>query len=127
MNPKDYIQQCLVTEARDMSPVLERLQNIGTVRLLHAMIGLCTETGEFQDSLKKHIFYGKEIDKVNLKEELGDLCWYISIALDELGLTYEEIMQTNIDKLRARYGEKFTENAAINRDLDNEVKVLSGE
>ena len=98
MNPKDYVKECLVTEARDMGPVLERLQNLGTVRLIHAMIGLCTETGEFQDALKKHIFYGKEIDKVNLKEELGDLCWYISIALDELGLSFEEIMQTNIDK-----------------------------
>ena len=127
MNPNDYIKECLVTEARDMSPVLERLQNVGTVRLLHAMIGLCTETGEFQDSLKKHIFYGKEIDKVNLKEEMGDLCWYIAIALDELGLSFEEIMQTNIDKLKARYGEKFTEQAALNRNLDNENKVLTGE
>lgn len=127
MNPKNYVQECLVTEARDMSPVLERLQDVGTVRLLHSMIGLCTEAGEFQDALKKHIFYGKEIDKTNLKEELGDLCWYISIALDELGFSYEEIMETNIAKLKARYGEKFTENAALNRDLDNEGKILAGE
>lgn len=124
ITPTEFIKSSLITEARDMSPVLERLQDTGTVRLIHAMIGLCTESGEIQDMMKKHIFYGKEIDKVNLKEELGDLMWYMAIACDEAGISLEEVMQTNIDKLRARYGEKFTEEAALNRNLDTERQIL---
>ena len=124
IKPSEFIKSSLITEARDMSPVLERLQSIGTVRLLHAMIGLCTESGEIQDMMKKHVFYGKEIDKVNFKEELGDLMWYISIACDELDISLEEVMQTNVNKLRARYGEKFTEEAALNRNLDKEREIL---
>lgn len=124
ITPEEFIKSSLVTEARDMSPVLARLQSKGTVRLLHAMIGLNTEQGEIQDMMKKHIFYGKEIDTVNFKEELGDLMWYIAIACDELGVSLEKIMQTNVDKLRARYGEKFTENAALTRNLDKEREIL---
>lgn len=124
ITPSEFIKSSLVTEARDMSPVLERLQSVGTVRLVHSMIGLCTESAEIQDMMKKHIFYGKDIDKVNFKEELGDLMWYMAIACDELGVSLEEIMQTNVDKLRARYGEKFTEEAALNRNLDKEREIL---
>jgi len=124
ITPSEFIKSSLVTESRDMSPVSNRLQNNGTVRLLHSMIGLCTESGEIQDMMKKHIFYGKDIDKVNLKEELGDLMWYIAIACDEIDISLEEVMQTNVDKLRARYGEKFTEEAALNRNLLKEREIL---
>ncbi len=96
----------------------------GDERLLHAGIGLATESGEFLDALKKHIFYGKPLDRTNLKEEAGDLMWYIAIALDELGSSFEEVQATNIAKLRARYPEKFTEELAENRDLKTERKIL---
>ena len=76
------------------------------------------------DALKKHIYYGKDLDKVNLREEAGDLLWYISIMLDVLGTTYEECMQINIEKLAARYPNKFTEEDAIKRDLKKERKIL---
>ena len=124
MKPSDFIKSSLKTEARDMAPVMERLQDPGTVRLLHAMIGLCTEAGEFQDALKKKIFYGKELDKPNLVEELGDLMWYMAIAADELGVSFEEIMTKNAEKLAARYQGGFSEEKAKNRDLDKERKIL---
>lgn len=124
MNPKDFIASCLVTEARDFQPVKDRISTTENVRLLHAAIGLCTESGEIQDQLKKAIFYGKSLDKVNLVEELGDLMWYIGIACDALGVTLEEVMQKNHEKLKARYGTKFTEAAALNRDLDKEREIL---
>jgi len=92
--------------------------------LLHASMGLVTEAGEFQDALKKHVFYGKPLDKVNLKEEIGDLLWYCAIALEALDTDFQAVMQTNIDKLKARYPEKFTEEKAENRDLDKERKIL---
>lgn len=46
----------------------------------HAVIGYFTECGEFVDQYKKHMFYGRELDKTNLIEELGDMCWYLALA-----------------------------------------------
>jgi len=96
----------------------------GDDRLLHAGIGLATESAEFLDALKKHVFYGKELDKVNLKEEIGDLMWYCAIALDQLDGTFDEVQNTNIKKLKARYPEKFTEKHAEVRNLEAERKIL---
>ena len=124
MTPSEYIKNVMVTESVDLQFILARLQDVRVVRLLHAMIGMCTETGEIQDALKKHIFYGKPLDEVNLKEEAGDLLWYVAILLDELGVSFEEVMDKNIAKLRARYGDKFTEAAALSRNLDRERRVL---
>lgn len=124
MNSKNYIQDAIRTESTDFQSMDQRLGDNGTKRLLHAGIGLATEAGEFLDALKKHIFYGKELDRVNLKEEMGDLFWYMAIACDELGVEFEPLMERNIEKLKARYGEKFTENKAENRDLDGERLIL---
>jgi NTP pyrophosphatase (non-canonical NTP hydrolase) len=93
-------------------------------RLLHAGIGMATEAAEFIDPIKKFLFYNKPIDKTNLKEEIGDLLWYVAIACSALGTTVEEEMERNITKLAKRYPEKFTSEAAINRDLEAERKVL---
>lgn len=94
------------------------------VRLLHAAIGMCTETGELQDQLKKHIFYGKPLDTTNLVEEMGDLMWYVGIMCDALKVSLEDVMIKNIAKLKARYPEKFTEDKALNRNLFDEREVL---
>jgi NTP pyrophosphatase (non-canonical NTP hydrolase) len=127
MNSKDYQENTLITDLMDYGPVIERLSNIHTVRLLHAAMGLCTEAGEFMDMLKKHILYGKPLDEINLKEELGDKLWYTALALDELKSTFDQCMETNIEKLRARYPNKFTEHDALNRDLTKERKILERE
>lgn len=127
MNPKEYIKNVLVTESGNSDKYLIRTSNHSTIRLLHSALGITSEAGEFADALKKHIFYGKEIDRPNLKEELGDLMWYIGVACDELGISLEDVMETNIKKLRARYGGKFSEEKALNRNLDKERKILEGE
>lgn len=124
MNATEYVKNAVITEARDFGPVQERMQNVGLIRLIHGAIGLCTETGEIQDALKKHYFYGKPLDRVNLAEELGDVMWYIAILCDELGVSLESVMEKNIAKLKARYGEKFTEAAALNRNLAVEREIL---
>lgn len=98
--------------------------DIKTRRLLHGAIGCGTEAGELLDQVKRHIFYGKDLDAVNVMEECGDLLWYIALTLDSVGYTLEEAMAHNIDKLRARYPKKFTEEAALNRDLVEERKIL---
>lgn len=124
MNSSQYISDAIRTESTDFEAMNTRLSDDGTKRLLHAGFGLSTEAGEFLDALKKHIFYGKELDRVNLKEEMGDLFWYLAIACDELDVEFESLMETNIAKLKARYGEKFTEQRAENRDLSAERTIL---
>ena len=96
------------------------------MNLLHAAMGITTESGELMDAFKRKLFYGKELDVVNLKEEVGDMMWYVAILLRELDLDFHEILQLNIDKLRARYPDKFTEFDALNRDLDKERNILEG-
>ena len=119
-----YVEKAVSTESADFNKITDRLSKTDTIRLLHAALGLCTEVGEFQDMLKKHIFYGKPIDIVNAKEEIGDTLWYIGLAIDVLQTTMNEIMTGNIEKLQARYPEKFNEGKAINRNLSTEREIL---
>lgn len=111
----------------DYKAAMARLQNVKAVRLLHVAMGLVTEAGEFTDQLKKHIFYGKPIDEVNLIEELGDSSWYERIGTDALEIKFLDMLQRNIDKLRARFPEKFTEERAENRNLSREREILEGQ
>lgn len=95
-------------------------------RILHAAMGFATEAGEIMEALEDSLA-GKDFDTVNFMEELGDLNWYQAIALDETGLTLEETCEKNINKLKARFPEKFTETHAIDRDLGKERGILEGE
>ena len=91
---------------------------------LHMVLGMQTEAAEIADAYKKTIAYKKELDLVNVKEELGDILWYIANMCNMHGWDLRDIMQTNIDKLKARYPEKFTEQHALNRDLNKERSIL---
>jgi len=124
MDTKKYKELVLRTEAKDFDAISSRLKDKRALRLLHGSCGIATEAGELLDALKKHIFYGREIDTVNIVEEIGDLMWYSAIILDELGVAFEDVMEKNINKLKARYGEKFSETSATVRNLDKERKIL---
>lgn len=124
MNQNEYVQAALRTEPEDYAPM--QLRAAGSIRLLHALIGMVTEVGEFADQLKRHIFYGTPIDVVNLREEVGDARWYQAVAADALGGDLEAIDILNILKLARRFPEKFTEMKALLRDLPAERAVLEG-
>jgi NTP pyrophosphatase (non-canonical NTP hydrolase) len=94
------------------------------LRLNHAAEGMSTEANEFLDVIKKAFYYNKPLDITNLKEEIGDLLWYIAIACDELDTTFEDEMKRVINKLQTRYPDKYTDYHAINRDLTAERKKL---
>lgn len=126
MNNEEYVKNALVTESKDYEAISARIMTTENIRLLHAGIGLATESGEILDQLKKAIFYGKPLDKVNLAEEIGDQMWYMAIMADALGVNFDDIQAKNIAKLKARYGDKFTEAAALERNLDAERKILEG-
>lgn len=114
------------TEAPVTEAMRDRLRDERTIRLLHAGIGLATEAGEILDQLKRHIFYGKELDVVNLKEEAGDGQWYTALLCNALEADLSEEQTRNIAKLRARYPDKFSEVKAENRDLAKEREILEG-
>jgi len=125
MNANEYQKSAVATAACDHDTIRKRLcGDSSDIDLLHAAMGICTEAGEFIDPIKKTVFYGKPLDVVNLKEELGDMLWYIALAAEAMGTTIGEVMSTNISKLEARYGGKFTESAAVIRDLAVEREIL---
>lgn len=91
---------------------------------IHMALGMCTESAELADVFKKALAYKKEVDWVNVKEEAADCLWYIANLCNINGWDLRDLMQTNIDKLKARFPEKFDIDKAINRDLKTERKIL---
>jgi NTP pyrophosphatase (non-canonical NTP hydrolase) len=91
---------------------------------LHMVIGMLTEIGELADPFKKELAYSKDIDWVNVEEELGDIMFYIASFCRLNTLDLSDIILKNIEKLEARYPEKFTQYHATHRDLAKEREIL---
>ena len=87
--------------------------------LLTAALGLTAESGEFTEVVKKIILQGKPYNEENvfhMKRELGDICWYLAQACMALDTTFDEIIEMNVDKLKARYpGGEFDVHKSENR------------
>ena len=83
--------------------------------IFNACLGLSGEVGEFNDIIKKWVFHEKPIDTEHLKKECGDILWYIAMMCESFGWSMDEIMQMNIEKLKARYPEGFDIQKANNR------------
>lgn len=93
-------------------------------RLIHAMLGVATEGVEMMEAVQAFFFRGKKFDQTNLQEEFGDTEWYRAFGLANLNQTDEANRIQNDTKLEARFGSTFTEEAANNRDLENERRLL---
>jgi len=115
MKINEYVKNASTTRAmlRD-----KKLDN------LHMTLGLITETGELADVFKKSLAYDKEIDWVNVKEEIGDLMWYIAGLCDINNFDLEDILKTNINKLKTRYPDRFDKVRAVKRNLEKERETL---
>ena len=85
--------------------------------LINGVMGLCGESGEAIDIVKKHLAQGHELDKEYLAKELGDIAWYLAETATAIGYDLEDILQMNIDKLKKRYPNGFTTSDSINRDI----------
>lgn len=88
-------------------------------RLINGLMGLNGEAGEAIDILKKHLFQGHELESEHLAKELGDVAWYLAVTADALGYTLEEILQMNVEKLRARYPDGFDSERSAHRKKDD--------
>ena len=83
--------------------------------LINGVMGLCGESGEAIDIVKKWLAQGHELDKAKLAKELGDIAWYLAETAYALDIPLEDILQGNIEKLAKRYPEGFSSERSINR------------
>ena len=92
-------------------------------RLLTAGVGINAEGGEFLEIIKKMVFQGKpwnDDNREHLIIELGDLLWYVAQATQALGVSFEEVIETNVNKLKKRYpGGEFDIHYSENRSADD--------
>ncbi len=93
-------------------------------RIQQGIIGATTETGELLDALKKHMFQDRPIDEINIKEECGDVWFYLTEILAAIDSDIFEIMEINTAKLFRRYPNGFDRQKSIDRDTDQEREIL---
>ncbi|MEO1477765.1 MAG: nucleoside triphosphate pyrophosphohydrolase family protein [Bacteroidota bacterium] len=70
-------------------------------------LGLAGEAGEVADLIKKQIYHQHGLDREALKKELGDVLWYVAALCSDLGLSLDEVMRANIEKLNARFPDGY--------------------
>lgn len=85
----------------------------------NAALGLCGESGEVADLVKKAFFQGHELDRDRLAKELGDVAWYLAVGAFAIGYELETVLQMNVDKLRKRYPDGFDPARSRNREEDD--------
>lgn len=83
--------------------------------IVNGVLGLCGESGECADMVKKHLFQGHELDTEHMAKELGDVAWYIAVSAHAIGYDLETILQMNVDKLRKRYPDGFETDKSLHR------------
>lgn len=83
--------------------------------LINGVMGLCGESGEAIDIVKKWLAQGHELDKEKLAKELGDIAWYLAETAAAIDMPLEDILQANIDKLKKRYPEGFSSENSVHR------------
>ena len=117
-----FVDHTTSVESKDYVALLDRMwvleDSANLPRLLTAVIGMQSETGEFAEIVKKCIFQGKELDesvKFHLMRELGDIIWYWSHGVMSLGYSPSDVIKENINKLEKRYPNGFEAFRSENR------------
>lgn len=87
--------------------------------LINSVMGLCGESGECVDMVKKYYFQGHELDTTHLAKELGDVAWYLALAAHSIGYDLETVLQMNVDKLRKRYPDGFDAERSLHRQEED--------
>ena len=96
---------------RTLNPALDKKDV-----LINCVMGLCGEAGEAIDLVKKHLAQGHTLDRDALIKELGDVAWYLAETAYALDVPLEEVLQGNIDKLKARYPQGFETSRSLERE-----------
>jgi hypothetical protein len=110
--------------AHSSMPACPRVLKPEELELLHAILGLISEGGELLTMFMDRITANKPIDRVNAKEEAGDILWFAQLLIKSLGATPEELQAMNIKKLFKRFGDKYSDLAGTVRDTEAEHALL---
>lgn len=125
---KEFVDAVTSDASKDYYSFAQRLallndEGVDINRLLTAAVGISAEGGEFMEIVKKIIFQGKPANQDNLdhlKIELGDVLWYVAQACIALGINFDEVLETNVNKLMKRYpGGSFDIYYSENRKADD--------
>ena len=124
ITPNEYQDKAARTDPDRTDQVTRLIENIkpGGSWLLHSQIGLAGEVGELAAAIQRWLYYGKELDRVNVIEELGDLCWYLAQACRAMDVKLEDVMAANLNKLKFRYPERYTDYHAAEENRDRAVE-----
>ena len=87
--------------------------------LINSVMGLCGESGEAIDIVKKWLAQGHPLDREHLAGELGDVAWYLAEAATALGMPLEDILRANLEKLERRYPDGFSTDRSVGREADD--------
>ena len=120
---KDFVREVTSQESNNKRQLTQRLDaldaKVNISLLLTGSIGLASEGGEFSEIVKKCVFQGKPLDEdtiFHMKRELGDIMWYWISACRSLDLDPNEVIEENVNKLKARYpGGEFDVHYSENR------------
>lgn len=108
----DIMVKSLLKSGKDIQESLTASQ----VNLVHLALGISGEAGEVVDAIKKAAIYNKPLDRENIIEELGDLEFYMEGLRQAIGVTREEVIEANVQKLGKRYSSgKYSDKQAQDR------------
>jgi NTP pyrophosphatase (non-canonical NTP hydrolase) len=105
-----------INEYQKLAMVTKNPELSGRELLINSVMGLCGESGEVIDLVKKHVSHGHPLNREKLIDELGDVAWYLAECATVLDVTLEEVLERNIEKLKKRYPEGFSTERSINRE-----------
>jgi NTP pyrophosphatase (non-canonical NTP hydrolase) len=104
-----------INEYQKLAMVTKNPELSGRELLINSVMGLCGESGEVIDLVKKHVSHGHPLNREKLIDELGDVAWYLAECATVLDVTLEEVLERNIEKLKKRYPEGFDSARSVNR------------
>ena len=123
---REFVDSVTSEATKDCDTFIERLDELQDTpkfnvpqRVLTGAIGICSEGGELLDIVKKVIFQGKQPTaelRVKLKNELGDVMWYVQQILIAMDWTLDEVLAENTRKLSGRYPDGFDAEKSENRE-----------
>ena len=113
MTEQEYMDEVLRTYAGSNDPL---------DKLTLAALGVTGESGEVADTVKKVLYQGHTLDTTHLKQELGDVLWYVTLACNAIGCTLEDVMRGNVAKLHTRYPDGFDAQRSITRSQEETIR-----
>lgn len=122
-------KQMVKVLVKNPAEILQALDPV-KVDLLHAMLGVANEAGEILEAVKAHVIYNKPLNVANIREELGDMEFYLEQLRTNplVNITRFEALKANMDKLGERYKDfKYSDKAAIDRADKKEAPAAAAE